>query len=392
MKTFLLSIFIFLSAAASQAVNGTFIQLNRSAADKTLEDWRNDLEQMADIGIDTLIVQWSGEPPVLYFDDQNPPPYFSETYPVLETLFAANRDIGHEIYIGLLNNPLFWSQIKGREEVLRDFFLIRTSRNEMLQRSLLEAFGQEKKWVGYYIPDEIDDLTWRHSSKRPAMKTYVTHMCSQIRANDPTRAIAMSTFFRGRTAPTILAENLLDICENTGLDYLLIQDGIGVGDPPVNYVPFYFKILTDKWTSQDTGPTPILDFMAEAENENNLLRDSASPGIPNGGDAKTVQKPNPPVSPDRFLPETETGAPPLFLPELWVVLEAFQQQSGEGEPFTASPASPDTLEKQLHNAHMYFENIVFFTFQDYLDPDLGEDEAQLFDLIRKINGQRISAK
>jgi hypothetical protein len=396
MKTFILSIHILLFAVSAWAVNGTFIQLNRASAEMTVEDWRADLEQMAEAGIDTLMVQWSSESPIAYFNTgASRMKYISENYFVLEKLFEANREIGHQVYLGLQNNSRFWSQIKSRDKVLRDFFLIRINRNETLQLALLDAFGEEENWVGYYIPDEIDDLTWRHETKRPVIKGYVSHMCERIRSNDSSRKIAMSAFFRGRTSPTILADTLFDICGGSGLDHLLIQDGIGVGDPPVHYVPFYFNVLIEKWANPEVDQTPILDLLPQVDRNNENLQNPEmleAKGLDAGGIAEDLAEANQFV-PMHAPPESEdTAAPPFTLPELWVVLEVFKQTSQEGEPFTATSTSPSQLKNQLLNAQDYFQNAVVFTFPDYMDPDLGDDAAKLFELIKNHNHKNVSSK
>ena len=390
MKKLILAATTLLITTSAWAVNGTFIQLNRAVAEKSVEDWQADLKQMKDVGIDTVIVQWSSEPPIMYFTyPTNTMPYLSESHAVLETLFEANVAAGLDVYLGLQNNPLYWSQIKGRDRVLRDFFYLRTSRNERLQLGLLDTFGNQESWVGYYIPDEIDDFTWRHDSKRPMIKRYVGHMCERLRANDPERKIAMSAFFRGRTAPHILADNLLDIASNSGLDHLLIQDGVGVGDPPVNYVPFYFKVLKERWANVDVEQPDILDFVAGIEESNQAIEDGVDVveviEVDPANELVLAHAPAEEAEEELVADEdTAENAAPV-LPELWVVIEAFKQTSKGEEPFAAKPTSPTQLKKQVRNSAEYFENTVLFTFQDYMDPDLGDNAAKLFNTMKKMH-------
>ncbi len=248
-------------------------------------------------------------------------------YPVLERILDAAEAENMSVVLGLQHHPEYWDQIKGREKVIRDFFRVRRARNERLQHALLQAFGNREAWTGYYIPDEIDDLTWRTPEMRELIHTYLRAMTGLLRENDPDRFIAVSAFFRGRTAPDRVAEDLLDIMAGTDIDILLVQDGIGVGDPPLPYVPTYYEALTRTWTSESAG---------------------------------------------------ERGP----LPALWCVIEAFKQISEPDEPFSAEPPAPDRLQEQIEAARPYFERLILFTFDDYLHPERGDEARKGFQALR----------
>jgi hypothetical protein len=302
-------------------VSATFVQLNRAAAAKSAQEWSADLDKMSAAGLTTLIVQWSAEGDISYFQTDLP---FKEQYDALEKLFEAAAGRGFSIVLGLQNDPGYWKQITARDRVLRDYFLTRVDRNEKLQRAILARFNDAPEFTGYYIPDEIDDLTWRTPGRRALLKQYLALMAERLRHNDPRRPVAVSAFFRGRTAPDIFAGMLRDICDaEFPLDALLIQDGVGVGDPPVNYVPLYFKVLKERWSDK--------------------------------------------------------------APRLWGVIEAFEQTSKTGEPFSARPAPARRLEEQVRAAEPYFEQLVLFTFPDYADPARGEAAAALFEALKKKN-------
>jgi hypothetical protein len=92
MKTNIISIAVlFLTTLSYAEIAGSFIQLNRDKAARTVEDWRGDFRQIKSMGGDTLIVQWSAEEPVLYFEADGLRG-FTETYPVLELWRARCLD------------------------------------------------------------------------------------------------------------------------------------------------------------------------------------------------------------------------------------------------------------------------------------------------------------
>jgi len=310
-------------------IAGSFIQLNRLQAEKSTEEWQREFRKIQELGGRTLIVQWAAEDRMLYFRPAGESPFAAtEIHPVIETILSVAEAENMEVFLGLLHQQEYWEQITGRDEVIKEFFLIRMARNARLHAALLETFGDRQGWVGTYIPDEIDDRTWRTPDRQHRMQAYLEGMTAILRRNDPERAIAVSAFFRGRTSPEVVARNFRDLTAGADLDYVLIQDGIGTGDPPLRYAPIYYAILTAAWRAADA----------------------------------------------------DAG-----LPELWAVIEAFEQTSAGDEPFAAKPAPPERLIGQLRAARDFFPRLILFTFSDYMDPRLGPDAEAVFQAVREFD-------
>ncbi len=302
----------FALGALAGDLGGTFVQLNRKVSEKTVEAWRSDLAQMRQAGLRTLIVQWSAEEKTSYFNNDLP---FDEKFDTLERIFEAIGDDAVDVYLGLEHDPDYWTEITARERTLRDYFLVRIARNLKLQQALLSAFSQRKNWRGYYIPEEIDDKSWRSARRSQLMGDYLKRLTWQIKKADSGREVCVSTFFRGRTAPDVYARNLVEMTRDTGLDHVLVQDGAGEGDPPLKYVPKYYQALQEAWGKGT--------------------------------------------------------------PDLWCVVEAFRRVDG-GKGFKAVPAAPARLQEQLKSGRLAFTNLVLFTFFDYADPDLGKTAGEAF--------------
>ncbi|MBU0676998.1 MAG: DUF4434 domain-containing protein [Verrucomicrobia bacterium] len=317
-----------LTGAQIQAgeVSGTFIQLNRKVAQKSAEEWTTDFEDMKAVGLDTVIVQWTAQKSILYFRWPAPEETipFTEQYDAVERILDAAEATGFKVYLGLQNDPDFWRQITSRDQVLRDYFLVRVAQNERLQAGLLAAFGGRSCWTGYYITEELDDLSWRLAPRRQIVKLYLDVLSKRLRANDGNRNICVSSFYRARTAPDLFASNLEDIVEGADIDHVLIQDGVGVGNPPQAYVPIYFEAL-----------------------KNMAAKDK---------------------------------------PDLWAVIESFKQVSAGDEPFKAEPTDTETLKRQIAAASEHFEHMVFFTFLDYMSPSGDEKARKLYEMLNGGSG------
>ncbi len=306
-----------LASDAPKAIRGTFIQLNRAHAERTMAEWTADVLHMKIAGINTLIIQWAAENDISYFRSEALP--HKEQYDVIEKIFAA---VGSDmkVWLGLHQENHYWAQIQGRERVLRDYMNIRTAQNQLVQRALLSRFGEQSAWVGYYIPDEIDDLNWRTPGRRQHMQQYLSLMGTRIRMHDSRRRIGISAFFRVRSTPSVFAEALSDCVSESDVDCVMIQDGAGENDPPLEHLHLYLDALLD------------------------------------------VQKQG-------------------RLPELWYVAEVFNRTSPPGASFAAEPASAARVEQQLRIAQSRFNGLVLFTFMDYVSPRLGEDASQLHKLL-----------
>ncbi|MDA1088206.1 MAG: DUF4434 domain-containing protein [Verrucomicrobia bacterium] len=295
--------------------SGTLIQLNRDAAQLTAEDWAVDFEQMKAIGIDTAIIQWSAEEGISYFTNALA---FVEVYPAIEGILEAATQKGIDVYLGLHHDSRYWDHVTGRARVLKDYFYVRVAQNEKLQLEMLKRFGTHDAFKGYYIPDEIDDINWRVSEKTPLMKNYLAKMSERLRANDKTREILVSAFYRMRTAPDVFASNLKELVGGSHVSSVLVQDGLGDGISwkyAERYVPIYYTML------------------AEA------FRDS---GV-----------------------------------NLWIVIETFTRNSQPREPFAAGSADAARVQKQINLARPHASKLIYFTFPNYMDPDLDADAAEL---------------
>ena len=305
------------SVLADEPVVGSFIQLNRACAGRTEAEWLSDIQQMREVGISSLVVQWTAQPDIAYFPCELS---YGEQSDTIDRILSAAAKENMRVHLGLHHDPDYWTAITGRDPVLFDYFLARVAANERVQTALLARYADCAAWVGYYIPDEIDDLTWRRPGKNAVMRNYVRLMCERLQANDKTRTISISAFFRSRTAPQVFVRNMRDIIDTSPVDRLMLQDGMGSGDPGEHYIPIYFKVFAREWDNPRT--------------------------------------------------------------RLACVVETFRRTSPPNQPFTARPAPPAAVLNQIGRSAECFEEVFLFTFSDYIDPDLSPAAATLYEALR----------
>ena len=283
-----------------KGVRGIFLQPKAGYLKKDHSDWLRIFTRLKDRNIDTLYVQWSAENGRVFADI---PLENHESQALLEKIFPAARECRLNVVLGLYHETTYWQQIPAPGDVLENFFYLRVAANERLLEQLYKKFGQESSLAGYYIPDEIDDLNWRTADRIGFYNSYLKLMVERIRKFDPKRPVAVSAFFRSRTAPRIYAENLFSILKDTGINQLLVQDGAGENNPPEPYRDMYFEKIKER----NTGEIGLVG-----------------------------------------------------------IIEIFSRTSLESEPFAAVSAPRDRIIRQLSEARKYFDNLVVFSLE-YLE-------------------------
>ncbi len=308
-------------APAKSRVIGTFIQLSREWAKLSPEGWAEVLDLIEGAGLHTIIVQWTAAGEIAYFEPA--PEAHTEIHPVLNQLFEALRGRDINLVLGLGHDPEYWKNIEVRNDVRDVYLRVLNTRDLRIQEALLEQFGEEESWTGYYLSEEIDDINWREPADEQVFHQYLLRASRIIRERDPERTIAISSFFRKRTAPETYANNLADLMTATEINRLWIQDGIGVEFLGAALIEPYYQALA-----------------------------------------------------------TRFAVPP---PGLGVVVELFEMTSAEDEPFAAQPALTSRVENQLQNASLIGGPLILFSLFDYADPRRGGTEEEIYQLIQEWN-------
>ena len=98
---------------------------------------------------------------------------FEESHPLVNRILEAAGRVGLEVVLGLGHDPEYWRMIETRADVLDVYFRVRNTRNLRLQEALLENFGNNPDWTGYYLSEEIDDLNWREPDRERVFRQYL---------------------------------------------------------------------------------------------------------------------------------------------------------------------------------------------------------------------------
>ena len=311
------------AAPRNSPVIGTFIQLSREWSKLETEDWNQLFDIIEYAGLETIIIQWTASEEIAYFEPA--PEQYTETYPVLNHLFEALEGRNLQVVLGLSSDPDYWTNISTRNDVRDVYFRVRNTHDLRVQEALLELFGDNSNWTGYYLSEEIDDINWREPADEEVFHQFLLRAGRIIQERDKDRPVSISSFFRKRTAPSTYATNLYRLMTNTVVSRLWIQDGIGVFPLSSSLIEPYFQTLSRQFNGNPT--------------------------------------------------------------QLGVVVELFETTSKPDEPFQASPALASRVKNQLKNASMVGGPIVLFSLLDYADPRKGGNEKEIYEVICQWNLQ-----
>ena len=188
------------------------------ASNWTNEQWAQDLDNMKEVGIDTLVIMRS-----VFYDKCI---YPSKIFPTLKKENedflgfileeAAKRDM--QVFVGLYISNLTWNDGDYQFEV---------EQNKKFLKEFLERYKNISSFKGWYIPQEGGSKAFNLKETTAA----IAKLCKEV---TPDKPILISPFFKGRNhspndfyTPKDTEKLWMEILSEGGkyIDYCAFQDG-----------------------------------------------------------------------------------------------------------------------------------------------------------------------
>ncbi len=303
-------------SAAGGALTGTYLQLTEASAGWDDDRWRALFADLERLGVRELVVQWTLYDQTAFYESRV---FRSVPDPPLDLVLELADAASMSVLVGLAHDPGYWQKIdRSRDAGLVDVSLRRLQVASLaVARELQPMLERHPSFRGWYLPEEIDDVSWVEEDRRRLLFTHLRRITQKLEELTPGKDVAISGFSNAATDPVSLGELWRQLVLTTGIRRILFQDGIGVGKLELEYVELYLAAL-----GQATARA--------------------------GG-------------------------------ELQVVVELFEQVDGaplNDRPFRAVPARLERIERQLEAAAPHSQRgIVAFSVPDYLTPAGGEEAA-----------------
>ena len=198
-------------------VTGAFIQMSSSTASAEPAWWQEQLNAMAAIGMDTLVVQYVAHNEDSYYPTHVAGLQANESDSIAMILASADQ-AGIKVFLGLHLDDSFWSNEFALQERLK--------LNETILNELQERYGKSPALAGWYIPEELSDYTPANAHVDDLLE-YIRMLTRQ--AHDKTKLPVMLSPYFGQRPDAAKYAGWWDkaVLPITGVDIVALQDGVG---------------------------------------------------------------------------------------------------------------------------------------------------------------------
>ena len=305
-------------------LDGTFIQFGPAQETWTEAEWRRLFERFRALGLTTVIVQWTLEGQTAYYPTAA---HATVARPPLPIVMKLAEEAGIDVLVGLAHDPAFhepgfWSRVERDPAAISHYLATWRARSAAVAAELAPELLKHRRFKGWYISEEIDDLRWRAAPARGAVTQHLQLLSDRLHALAPGRTVAVSTYSSAHMTPGAFGELWRELLDGAAVDLVLFQDGIGVKHLALDALPSYLEAMKRTVTARGRG--------------------------------------------------------------LWVVTEVFTQLDPGVDPddFRAEPAPFDRVRRQLETARRFAPVAVAFGIPEYMNPDAGERPRALYDAYR----------
>lgn len=197
-------------------ISGTFIQYQSWMMQLNAAQWQTELDSMKNAGIQTIVIQWLKSDHSRFF------PVHAPGNDPTELILKYADTHGMQVHLGLLFDRQWWSEWDDP-----DFLRRMAKRNEVFAAQVYARYGKHKSFSGWYIPFELSDLDF-DSQETSVLNGFLRQMTAGLKKTTRNRVpISLSVFFQKAIPAHWVEVNYSKILSRSGIDILLIQDGVG---------------------------------------------------------------------------------------------------------------------------------------------------------------------
>jgi len=216
-----------------KALTGTFIDFY-DKENWSQQEWDIHFQEMKDIGMNTVIVQFASYNDNTFFNSTNT--FTGTKYPnALRLLLKAANNKEISVYIGLYFNEEYWDNQTNVE-----WLQLHADRCISIAKELNTQFGSDPAFVGWYIPHEPEPYAYNSQELVAVFKDNLVDRISDQLHTLNSKPVSIAAFFNsGLTSTTQLRDFMAELCK-CNLQVIMLQDGVGVNHVSLDYVGSYY--------------------------------------------------------------------------------------------------------------------------------------------------------
>jgi hypothetical protein len=236
---------------APDRLSGVFLYWGETLAGGSANDWDERLAFLRQLGMDTLIVQFSVIEGVAFYRSRRSPNAVSDGDPTAVLLTAADG-AGFGVHLGLASDEQHWWKIPYQPAELPDYVARESERNNAISRELVELYGEHRSLAGIYLSHEIHLGDEWSGDNMPYLVGLFNAMSDEAKRLAPRQAVSTAPFFSLRGTIEEYEGRWREFLSQTRLDILMLQDGVGCKRHITvdNMVPYYEALAR---VCRDTG-------------------------------------------------------------------------------------------------------------------------------------------
>ncbi|STX52428.1 Uncharacterised protein [Legionella busanensis] len=228
-------------------VKTSFLQLYQDHQNFTSQDWLTLLKQAHDLGINHIIIQWSSDSNSVFYPVNPLTNQPSDT--ILFKIISAAKQEQLTISMGLNYNQQFWQVLNGKDEELKRFLDTNYQKQQALLPFLINliktADPNNNTVIGWYITEEIDDLSWQSENRRELLKNYLNSLTQLLKQQKPNWPISISTYASGQANQEQIVTLYQFLFNKTSVNRFLMQSSIGTKKLTLAKLKDYLQIITN---------------------------------------------------------------------------------------------------------------------------------------------------
>ena len=214
-------------------IKGTFVYFG-GKDDWDFNKWDAHMKEMKEIGIETLIIQYSAYNESLWCNSENNYSSSKHVY-ALPTLLKAAGSNQMSVYVGLYFNEEFWSNTTN-EEILN----IHAQRSINLAKEIWDQYRDYTSFKGWYICHEPAPYYYSNEDNFKILKNSLVNPIADYCKSISDLPVAIAPFFNYNLSSSSVFSTFMKRLGSCNLDIIIVQDGIGVDHCTLNELEEYY--------------------------------------------------------------------------------------------------------------------------------------------------------